>query len=73
MVESYWPASLSNSIKFICFIVVENYLDFTAEMFQIDPKGEVLARTHDRDLGNTETNYNVKIPSKAGKKKQWKR
>lgn len=45
-------------------------------MFQIDPKGEVLARTHDRDLRNTETNYNVKIASRtsrAGKKKEWKK
>lgn len=33
-------------------------------MFPIDPKGEVLARTH-IDLRGTETEYNVEIPSKV--------
>ena len=66
MAESYWPASLSNSIKFICFIIVEN-LDFTAEIFQIDPKGEVLPMPHDIDLRDTdsETNWKGKKPSSA--------
>ena len=71
MAESYWPAFLSNSIKFICFIVVEN-LDFTAEMFQIDPKGEVLAMPHDIDLRDTdsEANWKGKKPSSASWKKR---
>ena len=75
MAESYWPASLSNSIKFICFIIVEN-LDFTAEIFQIDPKGEVLPMPHDIDLRDTdsETNCKGKKPSSAyGKKREMKK
>lgn len=70
MAESYWPASLSNSIKFICFIIVEN-LDFTAEIFQIDLKGEVLPMPHNIDLRDTdsETNCKGKKPSSA----YWKR
>lgn len=75
MAESYWPASLSNSIKFVCFIVVEN-LDFTAEMFQIVPKGEVLAMPHGIDLRDTdsETNCKGKKPSSAyWKKKETKK
>lgn len=71
MAESYWPASLSNSIKFICFIIVEN-LDFTAEIFQMDPKGEVLPMPHDIDLRDTdsETNCKGKKPSSANWKKR---
>ena len=75
MAESYWPASLSNSIKFICFIIVEN-LDFTAEIFQIDRKGEVLPMPHDIDLRDTdsETNCKGKKPSSAyGKKREMKK
>lgn len=76
MAESYWPASLSNSIKFICFIIVEN-LDFTAEIFQIDLKGEVLPMPHNIDLRDTDSETNCrkgKKPSSAyGKKKETKK
>lgn len=44
----------------VCIIVVGN-LDFTVEMSQIDPEGEVLSGAH-IDLRDTETKYNGKIP-----------
>lgn len=34
-------------------------------MFQIDPKGEVLARTHDMDLRDIDTKSNDNIPRGA--------
>lgn len=34
-------------------------------MFQIDPKGEVLARTHDMDLRDIDTKSNDNIPREA--------
>lgn len=34
-------------------------------MFQIDPKGEVFARTHDMDLRDIDTKSNDNIPREA--------